>query len=1142
MATHELGNLKFNLSNGLAWKMGDGKVHRLFGKKSDAEDEYVENVDPEGEDAYQDDYDAQESDYQDDYGYDDDRSGNYSDDDYDDDDGRYADDDGYDDDYADDDYDDGGRYADDDGYDDGDDYYDDDGYDDDYSDGGYSDGGYDDRYSDVDADDYTDEGAYDEEQGGLMRYVDENDWVTYLLLFLFPPLGIYLLWRRNRFEKPMRWGLTAASAIWFIVALILLLRGLFGGAGDQQAQPSITIPPAQVEVTAAPVAEDVTSIDLGGTETTVDTASDGTETPTGTETSANAGTTDLTANLHAEITGDVEPTATPLASTSNGSSSTNASYVWSPASGLYYHSSNTCPSIEEGVQVWQVTREIAENSRHQSPCPDCIGGGTAATYYARPDGKYYHSDQTCSGMKNAQIYTLEAAQNEGKEACPVCILKTQKSLEDGQAAGAVFINSDTTDKSGIQVYATKGGSHYHVKKDCSGMQGATKGSLKDAILAGKTACPNCCPTAGSLVYCRADSKSYHTDPNCQGMKNAKKISLAEAMVLGKERCDVCIGSGASASISENTSGSNSGSTVSLTSATGDKVKVYATQNGKYYHTNSACSGMKDAQLYTLKAMLQAGKKACPTCASAANTTVYATKGGKYYHSYATCSDMKDASSGTLAEALAAGLKRCTKCWDKSGNAVKATTSTKSASASSTVAASAKSSSSDSKTATTAEKTTAKQAKATTAASKATASNTYVYATRSGNYYHLNSSCGGMTGASRVTLKTAIKAGKSACPICAGAANRTVYSTSKGDHYHAASVCVPSGMKNGTKRKLSEALMLGQTACPYCLSSKKAAAAAQDTAELVQKAVATAVKTGTNYKSGKSGVRVYASLTGKYYHTKSNCSKLSGTANRVTLETALNYGKTACPECASTATRTVYATRGGKYYHYSKACAGSSSSKGTLASALAYGLDPCPNCVTHTASTATTAAIYKSGTSGIKVYATAGSKYYHANSTCSGLTGATRVSLETALNYGKKACPVCLAAANVKVYAVPGDSYYHLSKAHAGSGATGGSLAAARAIGLKACPVCAKLAEGATSAANGGTANAPVSTEEYPGLPDSTVYISIGSANSYYHLGAKCSKADFSGGTKVTLEYAIQWDYKACPYCNPPTSVYMNDIT
>ena len=1117
MATHSFGKLKFNTDGGFAWKMGDGKVHRLFGgkKEADADEEYVDTLETDGEEGYQDAYDAPEGDYAGDYDYDD--SG--ADDDYADDD--YADDG----DYADDDYDDAG-YADDDGGDDyyADDRYDDDGYGDDRdADGGYGDdyeGGYDDRYQDVDADDYGAQDGYGEEQSGLMRYVDENDWVTYLLLFLFPPLGIYLLWRRNRFDKPLRWGLTAASAIWFVVALILLLRGLFGGTGDQQAQPSITIPPAQVEVTVAPETETIASIDLGGGEAPADeTGSDA-----GSETGFDEGSGEATGDATEDIVnpadvGDVEPTATPLASSSSGANANNATYVWSPASGLYYHSSNTCPQIEEGVQVWQVTKEIAENSRHQSPCPDCIGGGNVTTYYARADGKYYHVDEKCSNMKNAKVYTKEAAESEGKKPCPVCILKTQKSLDDVAEAGAVFIDSNTADKSGIQVYSTKGGTHFHVKSDCSGMKGATKSSLKDALLAGKTACPSCCPSAGTVVYCRADSKSYHKDPNCQGMKNAKKVSLAEAMVMGKEKCEVCMKAGsASSSISENTSGDNSGNTVSLTSATGDKVKVYATQNGKYYHTNSACSGMKDAKLYTLKAMLQAGKKACPTCASMANTKVYGAKGNKYYHSYATCSDMQGATSGTLAEALAAGLKRCPKCWDKSGNAVKQ--STKTASSDKTDSA---------QTAVTG------STKPNASANKATASNTYVYATKDGRYYHLKSGCGGMTGASRVSLKKAIEAGKTACPICASAANRTVYSTAKGDHYHAASVCVQSGMKNGTKRKLSEALMMGQTACPHCLSSKKAAEAAKDTAQAVKKAVETAARQGTTYKSGKSGVRVYASLTGKYYHTKSSCPNLSGTANRVTLETALNYGKTPCPECASSASRTVYATRGGKYYHYSKACGGSSAKKGTLASALAYGLDPCPNCVTHTATPASTA-LYHSGTSGIKVYATQGSKYYHANSTCSGLTGASRVTLETALNYGKTACPVCLASANRKVYAVVGGKYYHYSKAHAGSGAIAGTLATARALGLKACPLCSKLAAGAASYENGGAQDAPVSTLEYPDLPDTGVYIDIGSANNYYHLGPKCSDAHFSGGTKVTLQYALDWDYKACPFCKPPTSV------
>ena len=45
--------------------------------------------------------------------------------------------------------------------------------------------------------------------------------MTYALLFLLPPLGIYLLWRRNRFDKPVRWAITIASAIWFVVALLV---------------------------------------------------------------------------------------------------------------------------------------------------------------------------------------------------------------------------------------------------------------------------------------------------------------------------------------------------------------------------------------------------------------------------------------------------------------------------------------------------------------------------------------------------------------------------------------------------------------------------------------------------------------------------------------------------------------------------------------------------------------------------------------------------------------------------------------------------------------------------------------------------------------------------------------------------------
>ena len=56
-----------------------------------------------------------------------------------------------------------------------------------------------------------------------MQYIDENDWVTYVLLVLFPPLGIYLLWRRGRFDKLMRIGISVASALWFALLIYLIV-------------------------------------------------------------------------------------------------------------------------------------------------------------------------------------------------------------------------------------------------------------------------------------------------------------------------------------------------------------------------------------------------------------------------------------------------------------------------------------------------------------------------------------------------------------------------------------------------------------------------------------------------------------------------------------------------------------------------------------------------------------------------------------------------------------------------------------------------------------------------------------------------------------------------------------------------------
>ena len=1011
-----------------------------------------------------------------------------------------------------------------------------------------------------------------------MQYVDENDWVTYLLLFLFPPLGIYLLWRRNKFEKPIRYAISAASAIWFVVALILIFSAIFGGAQDASTDATITLAPTTtlsvvnlngdgdgMDITVDNVGSGGTGDGEGNAEPTEEPAA----TPIPDSNGASTGT---------------EPSPTPLTDAASAALSASA-YVYSPATGLYYHSRNDCTNIDEGVSVSRVPREVAENNRKQSACPICIGaavGGDTSTFYATETGEYYHTDQNCSGMTGATPITKEAAELRGKKACPKCVTGEQASIKSGEVK---FISASTTDKSKISVYTTKNGKYYHMTANCSGMSGATRGSLKDALLAGKGACPTCCKAAGASVYCTKDGKYYHLDKTCSGMKDAAEVTLAEALVLGKSRCHTCVKSGQLPTASQLQQAAESGD---------DGTYVYGTEKGKYYHTDPNCSGMKDAQRYTLKSMLLQKREACPKCASAADTVVYATKSGKYYHSYATCSGMTTATAGSMAEAISQGYKRCPKCWTETTSMAKArgkidesqvsdsassssgssdakTTSGSSGSSSSSKTSGSSSSSKSSGSASSgssgssSSSSESEAVKKSAISAKATAKNTYVYATRNGSYYHLVSNCSGMKGASRITLKQAIDAGKKACPTCASKAKRTVYSTSGGDHYHKYSTCPESGMKNGSPRTLAEALMLGQTACRYCMnrsaSANAAVAAASNTADAktvasIKAAEAKLVNSHT-YKSGTSGIYVYARADGKYYHRDKDCSGMTN-AGRVTLETAMNYGKTACPKCCSAARRTVYATRGGKYYHNSKTHAGSGAKSGSLASAVAYGYKACPYCVTKTKTLAKTNT-YKEGKSGIKVYATVSGKYYHSRSTCSGMENPSHISLETALNYGKKACPKCMAAAGMKVYSSSGDKYYHYYKLHAGSSAKAGTLAQARALGKKMCSTCAKMYNNGIPASalsgdssgdvedivemisdEGGKASyskAPVSTNHYSASGDTKVYVDLdGTYYFYYHNSSKCSDTHMSGGTGVTLEYAKEWGYLACPYCNPPTSV------
>jgi len=373
MATHKFGKLKINRSeDGFAFRFGDGKIHRLgFGKKRGAGE-------VDDRELYEEDYQGAEEGYdqgdysQDEYSgrfaqpsggrvvYEDDYDGGYEDG-YDDGYGDY--DDGYQDSYDDRDYDDGDY---DDGYDDYDDGrdYDADGYYD--EEGEY--GEYDDRYSDEDADGYDD--APYAEENAFLRYADEHIWLIFLLLVVFPPLGIYLLWNRRLFERPIRFGVSIASAIIFVLEIILIISLLSGG-GDKKTDPQLvlTTPRPTVETV---VENDEDGIPSFGDDLTVDDLLDASGTGTGDA-----------SGMDGLLTADVTPTPLPGGATAVPGGNANAGTaaepgnagavagdtVFTTAAGTYYHKNRTCANIGEG-SVSIVTLEVAQQ-QSKAACPLC---------------------------------------------------------------------------------------------------------------------------------------------------------------------------------------------------------------------------------------------------------------------------------------------------------------------------------------------------------------------------------------------------------------------------------------------------------------------------------------------------------------------------------------------------------------------------------------------------------------------------------------------------------------------------------------------------------------------------------------------------------------------------------------------------
>jgi hypothetical protein len=674
---------------------------------------------------------------------------------------------------------------------------------------------------------YQDGGYYPEDMPpGRYDVLYASDWPTWAALVLLPPLGIWLLWRRERLEPRIRIAVSAAAAVWFIVLLVWLFSSLFSRGADQTVNVGNTQQRASIVVgttqTPAP------TIAVGDLDAALDDADQTSQTP-----APGAGYTPRPDSAGVSDGAEADDGAGDLDDGADEDEDTT--YVWATNTGSYYHRAEDCSEISG--TAGRVAMDIAR-SRGQTACPVCYGdqdGGSAgsagsATYYANKGGRYYHTKDDCSGMKNAQAVTRSQATKAGKKPCPVCI-------------GAYF--------------ATPNGKYYHTKSNCSGMSGAQPITQKAAQAAGKAPCPTCVAkssgsSATKTYYSNAGGKYYHVKSNCSGMKNAQKVTAATIKKRNQTACPICIGSSDS---------SSSSGTV-----------YYATTAGKYYHTKSNCSGMKNARKITQATAKTQGKEPCPVCVKSSSTTyVYATTAGKHYHKTANCSGMKNARKVTMASAKSAGKTACPVCLSTSSGT---STATKYYSTVGGKYYHKTANCSGMKNATRITQATAKERKQSpcpvclsTQAQSAKEGQTYVYATTAGKYYHAKGNCSGMKNARKVTMATAKGKGKTACPVCMKAKTETsnatyVYATQSGQHYHKKG-CGTSDAKNAKKVALATAKKYGKTPCPTCFRSQT--------------------------------IYVYVTPAGLRYHGQVTCGDERNTM-KITLKTALDRKYTQCPDC------------------------------------------------------------------------------------------------------------------------------------------------------------------------------------------------------------------------------------------------------
>ena len=455
--------------------------------------------------------------------------------------------DGYDDEGYDEPYDDGP-------YDDyEDDYYDDEGYDGSRYDDDY---GYDEAYGDEYGDYPDEDGDYgrapyyeapeyvpeypDNSIGDLLDYVDAHEWINWVLLFLVPPLGIWMLWRRKRYSQNANILLTLLSLLWLLAVIVLVFVRPFRPRTETTITPQpvgAAVLPTEAPVEEAPAEAVVVPAEEVDEANAVYTVADTPYyhqgegcafIPAGAEVNRISRTSAVEQSLLACPycqASQYSDGLWDLVFINTESEDRSNMKVYCSAYNAFFHTDPTCSDLgSDAHEVGLKEALLMSKTACDTCCPDA-----GREVFCTIDGTYYHVEEGCSGMRDASKVTYAEARVTGKKRCPVCIGGEDETEQEAAAE----------QQSGYYVYATPNGSYYHVNSTCSGMKDAKQVLLSDMLAEKRPACPVCCPDAETTVFAESGNPYYHSYATCSGMTNATEGMLVNALAAGLTRCPVC---------------------------------------------------------------------------------------------------------------------------------------------------------------------------------------------------------------------------------------------------------------------------------------------------------------------------------------------------------------------------------------------------------------------------------------------------------------------------------------------------------------------------------------------------------------------------------------------------------------------------